>query len=158
MRSSSGGGQLSTPQTGPGGEEVDLKTPARIGSLGRTDTEEVNTPDHLLATYGGATQPIVFSASRNDDAGAAVSKVDDALDEFHRIFTPDATFSTPTRNGVKYNCVSGKSVDSEDGPPVTQCRWASGKFDYSLVNDSTDLEATLTLAAQAQSAFLAINR
>jgi hypothetical protein len=39
----------------------------------------------------------------------------------------------------------------------SQCSWSDGAFDYILVNNSSDVEATRLFAAQAQDAFKATN-
>ena len=144
--------------SGGGGDGADLKAPERIGNLQRTASEEVSFPDHMIATYIAGNQVVVFSASRKDDAADAQSEVDEGTDEFMRLFDPDATSASPTRDGVKYSCVAGKPVESDTASATTQCHWASGKFFYTIANNSNDIDATVSLAHQSQSAFSAVYR
>src|SRR3954454_20906069 len=66
---------------GPG-EQIGLHPPERIAGLQRTPSEEVSTPEEMLATYMAGTQVVVIGASRTSST------------------------STPTRDGAKYDCVS----------------------------------------------------
>ena len=85
--------------------------------------------------------------------------------------TPSEEVSTPTDMIATYTAgphVAVLSVSSADeasdqtkscvsSSGSTQCNWSDGAFDYTLVNNSSDVEATRLFTTQAEDAFKAAN-
>jgi len=65
-------GVLAIVLVGPG-ERASLQIPQRIGDLQRTPSEEVSTPENLVATYTSGQRVVLLSVTRTDAGDAPIS-------------------------------------------------------------------------------------
>jgi len=65
-------GAVAITLVGPG-ERASLQIPQRIGDLQRTPSEEVSTPNDLVATYTSGQRVVLLSVTRTDAGDAPIS-------------------------------------------------------------------------------------